>query len=214
MKQINIENIIRKAIPGLATNARPQDVEKDWIVNFFDKSKLISDEKMQELWSKILAGEGNSPGTFSKRTINQMSSMDKVDATLFENLCAFIWKIGEPQPLIYDCQKDIYTKNGISFDRLKHLDCIGLISFESLAGYALTGLNKIVKVSYQNKHLVIELPKENDNEIQIGQALLTMPGKELSIICKAAKIDGFEEYVLEQWKNQGIKEHVPGQTKQ
>src|SRR5271169_5455329 len=55
-KQSNIEAVTQKALPLLDKNSCPQNVEDDWITNFFDKSRIISDEGMQQLWSKLLAG--------------------------------------------------------------------------------------------------------------------------------------------------------------
>jgi hypothetical protein len=69
-KQNNIENITAKALPQLVEQSQPQNVEDDWISNFFDNCRLISDEEMQKLWAKVLAGEANEPGKFSKRTDN------------------------------------------------------------------------------------------------------------------------------------------------
>ena len=94
-KQENIESITAKSIPLLEETAQPQNIEDDWITNFFDKSRLISDDDMQNLWSKVLAGEANSPGKFSKRTVNLLSSLDKNDATLFTKLCGFCWVSGD-----------------------------------------------------------------------------------------------------------------------
>jgi hypothetical protein len=64
-KQKNIEDITRKALPELTDDSKPSEVEDDWLTNFFDKCRLISDEEMQGLWSKVLAGEANSPGKYS-----------------------------------------------------------------------------------------------------------------------------------------------------
>lgn len=211
IKQNNIENIIRKAIPDLNADAKPQDIEKDWIMNFFDKSKIVSDKSMQKLWSRILSGEGNAPGSFSKRTVNLMSSLDKTDALLFEKICNYIWHIGDAVPLIYDDKAKIYTKGGVTFTTLQHLDSIGLISYSGLTGYITTKLEKFKNVTYQKRSRLIEFPKEKDNEIQIGCVLLTAVGRELSTICKPQKIDGFFEYVLERWKSLGIKEHKANQ---
>src|SRR5258708_26000038 len=61
-KQENIESIISKALPEVSEQAKPEQVEDDWIANFFDKCRLISDEDMQKLWAKLLSGEANSPG--------------------------------------------------------------------------------------------------------------------------------------------------------
>jgi len=40
-KQENIESITKKAIPQLEEHANPGDIEKDWLVDFFDKSRII-----------------------------------------------------------------------------------------------------------------------------------------------------------------------------
>jgi len=92
-KQQNIESITSKALPQVGDSAVPDQVENDWLTNFFDKCRLISDEDMQVLWSKVLAGEANKPGKFSKRTIGLLSSLDKSDALLFQRFCAFGWMI-------------------------------------------------------------------------------------------------------------------------
>lgn len=107
-KQANIEEITQKALPDLKEGSRPQDVEDDWIKNFFDKCRLISDDEMQSLWAKILAGEANAPGKYTKRTVNFLSSIDKSDAMLFTELCGFGWFLGNVIPLIYQIQDDIY----------------------------------------------------------------------------------------------------------
>src|SRR5258708_5040845 len=88
-KQQNIESIISKALPEVSEQAKPEQIEDDWIANFFDKCRLISDDEMQKLWGKILAGEANSPRKCSKRTVNLLASLDKMDALLFSKLCSF-----------------------------------------------------------------------------------------------------------------------------
>ena len=109
-RQANIENITRLALPDVSKDAKPKDVENDWITNFFDQCRLISDEEMQRLWAKVLAGEANNPGKYSKRTVGLLSSLDKSDAELFRKLCSFGWFIGNVVPLVYDLDADIYTK--------------------------------------------------------------------------------------------------------
>ena len=52
LKQNNIEVITSKAIDLVDDFARPEDMEDDWIVNFFDKCRIVSDDEMQTLWSK------------------------------------------------------------------------------------------------------------------------------------------------------------------
>lgn len=205
-KQSNIESITAKALPDVEQNAQPQNMEDDWITNFFDKCRLISNEEMQVLWSKVLAGEANSPGTYSKRTVNFLGSLDMSDATLFQSLCSFGWTIGKLTPLIYDVSAEIYNKYGINFGSLKHLDEIGLLSFDSLAGYSLMQLPKNIGIVYYGKPLIIEFGNEKDNELKLGHVLLSKVGQELAPICGAKPIPEFFDFVLDECKSKmGLK---------
>ncbi len=195
-KQSNIESITAKALPEIADSAKPQDVEDDWITNFFDKCRLISDEEMQILWSKVLAGEANLPGTYSKRTVDFLGSLDKYDATLFRSLCGFSWAVQGLVPLIYSESADIYKEQGIDFEKLKHLDTIGLLSLEIPEGYRLTELPKRFTINYFGKTLIIEFNKDSDNEFNAGLALFSKVGLELAPICDAKPVKGFYDYVF------------------
>jgi hypothetical protein len=62
------------------------------------------------LWSRVLAGEANKPGSYSKRTVNFLSDLDKIDAELFSQLCGFVWMFSTLTPLVFDVQVDIYNK--------------------------------------------------------------------------------------------------------
>lgn len=88
-KQENIEDITEEAIPLLNENSTPKNIEDDWMANFFDKCRIVSDKEMKSIWSKVLAGEANTPNSFSKRTVNLLASLDKSDAELFTSLCGF-----------------------------------------------------------------------------------------------------------------------------
>ena len=102
-KQDNIESITEKAIPQLTSSSTPQDMDNDWIMNFFDKCRVVSDDDMQLLWARILSNEANSPGTYSKRTVNSLGSLDKSDAQLFIKLCGFVFILDkEPFPSLND----------------------------------------------------------------------------------------------------------------
>lgn len=208
-KQENIEKITGQSLPQLNEAATPEDIEEDWITNFFDKCRLTSDEDMQSLWASILAGEANNPGKFTKRTVNFMASLDKQDAMLFTKLCSFNWVIGGIQPLIFDTKEKIYTENDINFETLEHLDAIGLIKFNNVAGYIRQGFPQKIMVTYQNTPLIIEFPKEADNILDIGKIRFTSIGSELAAICGPETVAGFDEYVMSQWTKKGLKLSSP-----
>lgn len=198
-RQKSIEDITNKALPHLNSTADPESMENDWVTNFFDKSRIVSDHQMQELWSRVLAGEANSPGTYSKRTVNFLSDLDKTDAVLFSKLCGFGWQIGDVVPLIFDPDADIYNRHEITFSTLIHLESIGLIQFDHLAGFIKKGVPEKFGVLYYGKPLVLEMLTDADNRLEVGKVLMTKVGQELAPICEGKPVDGFWDYVKERW---------------
>jgi hypothetical protein len=204
-KQSNIEAVTQKALPLLEGNSCPQNVEVDWITNFFDKSRIISDEDMQKLWSKLLAGEANRPGTISKRTVNLLADLDKRDAELFTRLCDFAWVIENGiVPLVFGVQDERYNCAGIYFNSLSHLETLGLIQFNNITGFKLTRLPKKVTASYYDRPLEVILPKDSDNDLAIGTVLLTRAGYDLARVCDCKAAGGFFDFVCERWASQSL----------
>lgn len=203
-KQENIEAITQKAIPQLEESSKPQEMENDWVSNFFDKCRIVSDEEMQTLWSHVLAGEANAPGSFSKRTVNFLGSLDKYDAHLFTALCGFCWILGDVIPLVYDVQASIYNEAGINFTSLAHLDDIGLVSFQSLGGFKRLRFPKRIKIHYYGQPIILEFKKEENNEIETGKVLLTKTGQQLARVCGSKPVKGFMDYVLDNWMKKGL----------
>lgn len=202
-KQENIESITAEAAASLDENADVKNLDEDWVAYLFKNCDTVSDKEMQSLWSRLLSGEATKPGTFSKRTIDFVASMDKKDAQLFTEFCQFCWFMGGIVPIIFDVENDIFKSTGINFVSLKHLDAIGLISFES-TGYRRTGFGKSVEFYYFSMPTVIEFNKDSDNELQVGMVLLTQAGKELAPICGAQRNEEFYGYVIDHWYKQGL----------
>jgi len=204
-KQENMEAITEKAVAQLTDSSTPQDMDDDWITNFFDKCRIISDKEMHLLWAKVLAGEANSPGTFSKRTVNSLGSLDKLDAQLFTKLCGFVLLVNEDSvPFIYDVQASIYNDHEIIYTALCHLDDIGLISFGSIAGFTLTKLSKQITIKYYGTTLILEFKNPEDNELEFGNVMLTHIGEELSRVCGAKPVDAFLDFLIERWSKKGL----------
>ena len=199
--QRNMESITAKALPQLNETATPSSIEDDWIVNFFEKSRIVSDNEMQELWSRVLAREANGPGTYSKRTVNFLSDLDKGEAALFTKFCGFVFVIGSLVPLVFDVQAEIYNNHGIDFGALQHLESIGLVKFEPLTSFLQQDVPKRFTVHYYGRPLNLEMSKDAGNKLNIGKTLLTRTGNELAPICRSKPIDGFLEYVKDQWKH-------------
>ena len=176
--QRNMEDIIDKAEPHLNEEANPDAMEEEWIANLFDKCRIVSDSEMQSLWARVLAGEANTPGTYSKRTVNLLSDLDKSDAELFTQFCGFGWMFGYVVPLVFDVKAEIYNRHGINFSNLSHLESIGLVQIDA-RGFQQSNLSKRIVVHYYNRPLFLEMPKAADNNLSTGHALLTKADRNL-----------------------------------
>lgn len=203
-KQSNIEAITQNALPLLEDKSAPQNVADDWITNFFDKSRIVSDGEMQNLWSRVLASEANAPGAFAKRTVNLLADLDKEDAILFTRLCGYGWMIGNVCPLVFDPQASIYNDQGVNFSSLSHLESLGLIQFNHLAGFRHLRVPKIATVFYYGQPVTLTFPKDSDNELEIGKVLLTRAGQQLAPVCAPTPVEGYFQYVKERWVAQSL----------
>ncbi len=203
-KQENIESITEQAARSLPPDAKVEKLEDDWIAHFFKQCDTVSDKEMQSLWARLLAGEASYPGTYSKRTVDFISTIDKKDAALFTIFAQFVWMFSEPTPLVYRVEDDVYKVAGVTFTALKHLDAIGLISFEATGGYAQTGFGKYGVAHYYGRKILLEFRSDKDNQLKAGHTLLTSVGKELVPICGSLPNEPFFEYTLRQWQQQGL----------
>ena len=59
-KQQNMEGITAKSLPHLGDRSDPSAMDDDWLTNFFDKARIVSDGDMQDLWARVLAGEAGA----------------------------------------------------------------------------------------------------------------------------------------------------------
>lgn len=62
------------------------DIDDDWFNNFERYAEIASTERMQDLWSRVLAGEIRRPGSYSIRTLRCLSEMSQADAMTFAEL--------------------------------------------------------------------------------------------------------------------------------
>ena len=201
-RQANIESITALAIPYIKEDAQPDKIESDFISNFFDKSRLVSDMEMQQLWANLLAHESNAPGSVSKRAIALLSSLDKADAQIFTKFASSIWQVGILTSVVYDLESGPLADSGLYFSHLVHLDSLGLLSFEPTSGYGRKKLKKQSQFVYYGRVLNIEFPND-DFQLDIGNVLLSEVGKQLAVICGARASEEYYLHTVKHWYDQG-----------
>jgi len=203
-KQENIENISKKSFENVKENAKPENINDDWLSNFFDKCKNISDDDMQERWAKILSEEANSPGKFSKKTIEIMSQLEKKDAEIFQTLCSFCWLENglHPMVMIDNYKKEIYQNSNINYGVLRDLEDLGLIHFSNNPSLTRSWQSNIVLLNYKKKNHILTFSK--NITLNVGHIQFTRAGEELAKIVDAEENEEYYKYMLEKLKQNGF----------
>lgn len=204
-KQEIIEAVIMQALPEVKEDAQPQNIDDDWLNNFFDKCRLISDEEMQVLLGKILAGEANSPGSYSKRTINILQSLGKEEALWFSSICRACFDFGGMKvPYVINVNATIYDNVGITHARVKELESLGLLIFGDTRVLYYKFENGICQARYDG--FIFDFSDQHDTPdgLNVGQVLFTKPGSELARSFDAPPIPELVELLVKDGIASGI----------
>jgi len=172
-KQQNIEAIVTKACEEIAleTNVSKEPVETDWILRFFNCIEDISNEDMQEIWGKILAGEVKKPNTYSYRTLETLKNLTQSEALLFEQISQYVFT----NNIIYMLPNDEECLNecGINYASiLKLIEC-NLITPSSTATY-VSKLEKGKRVGLWSNGYIILFENETENTINIKESIYVL----------------------------------------
>ena len=221
MSVVNLANIMSKALPMLDEDADPSLVSDDWIANWRDKARLISDEEMTPLWAQLLASEANSPTSKSRKAVNVLADLEPGDAKLFRALSDFrlsqmrtlpFTVQGAPPPtrsrfntapnppilVVLEPQNELYSAKGVDYESLAHLESLGLVKIAP-QGYR-TGPGTI-PLAHAKGFLILTA----ESPVPLGQAYLTTAGSQLTELCVPLETpDRFPEYLANFWRSQGI----------
>lgn len=179
-KQENIENIISSAKDILEKEREDlistKDVNEDWLMRFFNSVQDISDEKMQLLWGKILAGEIKQPNSFSLRSLDAMTKMSKDEAQLFEKLSSYVINFRGTYAILND--DNLNERYSIPYGQILALDECGIIDSSAMMSLSLGIDSKTtLEVIYDSQLLIATAKDERKIRIQIFK--LTRIGMEI-----------------------------------
>lgn len=205
-KQVIIEDITDKAIRELPETANVDALEEDWVAHFFRQCEMVSDEQMQTLWARLLAGEATNPGSYSKRTVDFVASMDRRDAEIFSRLRQFSWHVGSRiQPIIFDATDPVVVNAGVSYVDLMHLTSIGLLNMEAIGGYQLNVTIGRAGAIYHDVLTYIEPSVAGEKiSIPLGMIALSQIGQELAKICDFKPNFDAYDLAVRHWHENGF----------
>lgn len=198
----NQNNIVAIAMQALQSDAKPEEIENDWLVRFMDKAKHVSSQEFQGIWGKILARECNKPGSIPPALLYTLEKMDKEDAEAFTALCRISVKMDEEASPVVINERFSEYKNliGVNFDKLLSLNALGLIEMNLGmldSCYVLESDQLPAVITYYGKKY--ESPKKL--RINVGNVLFTKTGQALYHSIEVGEVDGFwEKFCVPFWE--------------
>ena len=175
-RHANIRAVVMDAADDLGDKeVADHEPDPDWTARFFDSVQDVSTEEMQKIWSRILAGEVESPGRTSLRTLDTLRNMTKRDAEMFRDVCDFVIL---NDAVFYD--DSVKGFDALRYNDLLHLQDCGLIN---------VGPNLVRQIRWGDEKEQVRISqigalmmKRNPNAgevLKIPEILLTTSGKEL-----------------------------------
>jgi hypothetical protein len=129
-RQENVESITGKALKELPENVSKEDVSSDWMAQFFENCQDVSEEEMQNLWAKLLAGEVARPGSFSRRTLHLLKTIDTRDAKAFTVYCSVCFT-DSTHHFAFEQKASLDALKGRVRAVMPHLVSLGLLEAET-----------------------------------------------------------------------------------
>jgi len=193
-KQINIEEITQKAAENLEfeTSVPDEPIDEDWTSRFFDYAEDISNEDMQGLWGRILAGEIKKPKSYSLRTLDILRNLSTEEAEVFIKFGSLaILSGGIAFILNFNDEVLLEKDHQLNFNDRLLLEELGLLAANDLQFKVIkTGETSRRSVFKLGSIVVVHEKLANKPEQQLQVLVFTKIGQELlQLISEPKKIE-------------------------
>ncbi len=194
------------------SRANPDQLNPEFRRRWIWDTSNVSDETLQDLWARLLAGELESPGSVSNDTMSIASDMTKERAEEFQILCsaALCYPDGKPM-IIVSCGNpgnDSLRPYGLPYEVLARLVHHRLIVSNMDTRRTLTAREGQLEVAAQQQDLFLILHPSTDGERgnqtgHISGLLFTPAGEELFAVVEKTPVPEYRAAMLTSLKQQG-----------
>lgn len=191
-------------------------VDQEWLERFMNSASFVSSEKVQLMWGKVLASEFERPGSTPLNMIRILSEITPAYAHAFQIICSMsrlLITVDEHDRAIilrddvvvpYQSSSEELKEIGLSLPVLGELETLGLIKFNSIAGYVARELPDGTILTYCGG-ILKEIATRKLKEVPIGSVVLTEAGECLRKITETISVQGFSEMETAYMTMNGIK---------
>ena len=206
----NLGDTLRKAAPLITAPESKIEDDNDVFWNLLEHAKDISNEEVQTLISKIIAGEYNKPGTYTMSTLQILKMLGKDDLESFERIAGL--RIHNMIPVsffgfLYDALAT-RLKSGLSYDSLQALQSLGLILSNSITNQIPNPDNNEYQVRYFDKVWTFVLENKDLEHTQIPSYYqLSIAGNQIIQHLSPKYNEVYYQWLLKhyRWPNYKVK---------
>ena len=201
-KNRNRESFVEKAKEMTLSDTNMQSTEgmkkpeDDWLNRLYGIVEDISDENMQTLWARILAGEIKKPNSYSYRTLEVLRNIAPDEAKRFVESTKYL------------CFKDKLLCSddyGLSLQDQLVLADAGLISAESLTNTMTVSAGGRVPFRLGRNHVMVVQSELNlEKKIDFGIKQLTKVGLEVLNLISEDNYLETADYIAKKLKENGM----------
>ncbi|MBC7412469.1 MAG: DUF2806 domain-containing protein [Bacteroidia bacterium] len=209
-KQLNIESVTTFAADELRNEQSVTDepLDEDWKTRFFNIAEDISNEEMQSLWGRILAGEIKQPKSYSLRTLELLKNLSKEEAEVFAKFAQLRINSGDKN-IIYNQDNGVFLESefGITFSDRLLLTELGLIASENNLEFSLqpTDINKLSNILNYGRKGIVLYRNEQTPKQGIEVLVFTKIGVELSALIEQTFNLNYIEKICSSFKHPNVK---------
>jgi len=179
-KELNVESVTAIAAEQLKDEDPVTDepVNRDWTTRFFNIVEDVSDEEMQTLWGRILAGEIKKPKSFSLRTLELLRNLTQEEARIFTEVANLT--ITRHKDTFIFKGEDWLNKGPIAYSYIAEMKELGILNTGDFMAYTVEKKRQDTSVVfYLGKTAVIAERNVDAPEFLMPAYYFTKSGKEL-----------------------------------
>ncbi len=170
----NTENLIDTAVKSSKyidpNKSNDIKMDNDFFWNTIEHAKTVSNDEMQELVAKIIAGEYNEPGTYSMCTLQTLKMLGKNELELFEKICSLCVDDNQILQTVFSLPeylRPIMNSLGIDFGSLQGLQSLGLFLPNDMSHSLNNPDKKNFDLKYFDQTIRFEPTHETNFEIKL-----------------------------------------------
>lgn len=204
----NLGNTLLKSTPLITASESTIEDDNDVFWGLLEHAKTVSNDDMQALIAKIIAGEYNTPGTYAMSTLQILKMLGKHELTLLENLGSLMISDQQIPDKIFNLRHNatIIRIMGLDFGSFQTLQSLGIVMPNPMTRRLSNPEKKIFEVNYFDKKIHFAPPEENFEDIELPSFYsLSSAGKEIFQHLQPKYNDKIYQWLLENYEIHNYK---------